>query len=1304
MAGPIQSGAVYRLTPKSASQLRLELSNGDPANGTQAQGWGEQDDYAFYNQVWLLTKSPQGWWRFVNLRSGTNLDLSTGSSANGTKIQGWATYDNDNQKWFITDAGNGYWKIANKGTGTVVDLAGGGTASGTHVQGWQDIPNDNQKWSFERVSRTPDEIQAVLTANPLTAPTQFKHYADANYLLLPKRVRDAIYRASGIRNNFRWRSEVFDCDDFAFTFKAAVAKDGNDWIRANNAFQAAMLEFKTNLNNDELYAKLLAVTSIDDVYDLTDKLQADQGRKGHLRHLAKVEPYLNRLREYTGAIDTFVQVYPEIMGLIWGPTKLLLQWSSVLAQSFDAILNTTADIGLLLPEFQEVAVLFSQNVRIYDVLVLFFKDILDFYQIGLKFFTMPRWKYFFEALWPRKKEHINLVKTHIERHALLMRNEVRLEHIREEHDARLRAFEHFKNAEKSDRLQQFYAIKADMGPMTYDDKLNWYHSRVCEGTGTWLFQDDVVKDWLDVSGGSSRVLWLQGIPGAGKTFLAGGMVDKAYTIGHTAFAFLSHAFSSSTSALSVLHSLLFQLAAQHEDLQDVLCHSTKEQIKSNVTVAVDTLKAVLDCAGHVFLIIDGLDEIDVIERRVLLEKLLHLSHECHEIRILISSRREEDITEILKGSAEMVRVDGRNDESIHSFVDDQLKQIFHSRRFPPQIQDEIKRSLAPLASKAKGMFLYAKVVLSGIELIDDVAEICEQMSILPEDLDDAYSRVLVRIDKLRPPSAREKARRILTWVGSSPTPLTVQEIEQALTVKPGSHELEKKVFASPNFYRLCGPIIEIVDGYVQFVHFTVKKYLFSPSINGHINLGHATLDLAVRCITFLSQRHYDVDTLDDDDGFTSLLLDGSYRLHYFAANGWFELVKMYLQVAQNTPLPVQLVQCLNSLMVKRSNYEFAAERDTSIKPAYLQPVETEYADLYEFLLSIAQFHERCSQTWYHINEGKEWISLDPLSIFHVSAKIYRELDSKLCHSSCHQQRCPCDSIEQNFGKRPFKCGFLNCSFQQHGFESRAQRAKHEKEHTRAWKCSFSGCEYEKIGFLSSSMRDQHLEKAHRDKAPPRKLPKGTSGQGALRALVLDLVRDDEVGMVERLLPRVRYDSWLGFAEDLGWSVGEAGSAPMAQMIMRNLKVGEKPTFLDHLYHGATKTGNVEFIDWLINTGHSPRLPEYHHYLFFHHLMGSHIAAFLKTDSEEMWRLCERYIADALAADNALSVPKRLSHVYLEDCVINATGRIAKREELLLSLWESVVGIKKLDVAKLSSSLGVVARTTSLFHSMYGFLV
>lgn len=96
-----------------------------------------------------------------------------------------------------------------------------------------------------------------------------------------------------------------------------------------------------------------------------------------------------------------------------------------------------------------------------------------------------------------------------------MRNEVRLEHIREEHDARLKALEHFKNGERAHRLQQYHAINADINPRGYDDKLNWYHGRVCEGTGIWLLQDGAFRDWLNLVDGTLRVLWLQGIPGAG---------------------------------------------------------------------------------------------------------------------------------------------------------------------------------------------------------------------------------------------------------------------------------------------------------------------------------------------------------------------------------------------------------------------------------------------------------------------------------------------------------------------------------------------------------------------------------------------------------------------------------------------------------------------------------------------------------------------------------------------------------------------------------------------------------------------
>jgi hypothetical protein len=156
------------------------------------------------------------------------------------------------------------------------------------------------------------------------------------------------------------------------------------------AFETAVQEFKSNLNDDPLFSEILATTTIDQVYDATDKLQQEQVKQGHLRHLAKIKPYLDGLNDYAGVIEVFLQVKPDVLALIWGPIKLLILWASVLKQSFDAIVDTTAEIGQLLPEFSEVAKLFGQNKQIKEIMLLFFKDMLDFYLIALKFFKQSR--------------------------------------------------------------------------------------------------------------------------------------------------------------------------------------------------------------------------------------------------------------------------------------------------------------------------------------------------------------------------------------------------------------------------------------------------------------------------------------------------------------------------------------------------------------------------------------------------------------------------------------------------------------------------------------------------------------------------------------------------------------------------------------------------------------------------------------------------------------------------------------------------------------------------------------------------
>ena len=128
------------------------------------------------------------------------------------------------------------------------------------------------------------------------------------------------------------------------------------------------------------------------------------------------------------------------------------------------------------------------------------------------------WKIIFEMMWPKQRDKIQVVMIQIKRHTFLMRNEVHLEHIREEHEARRKAMENYEAAERSRRRQEYNAIKGDIAPHTYENDYDRIYGRICEGTGRWLIKDTTFVQWLKDAAKPSKPIWLQGIPGAG-TFL-----------------------------------------------------------------------------------------------------------------------------------------------------------------------------------------------------------------------------------------------------------------------------------------------------------------------------------------------------------------------------------------------------------------------------------------------------------------------------------------------------------------------------------------------------------------------------------------------------------------------------------------------------------------------------------------------------------------------------------------------------------------------------------------------------------------
>lgn len=188
----------------------------------------------------------------------------------------------------------------------------------------------------------------------------------------------------------------------------------------------------------------------------------------------------------------------------------------------------------------------------------------------------------------------------------------------------------------------------------------------------------------------------------GKTHLAATVVHEARKRAHSLFAFLTYTHSTNISALSILHSLVFQLSADDPTLQSILCQSSGENFRHNIEATKSVFKTVASSAGILYITIDGLDEIEKAPRSKILEILLQFSSEIDGMRLLVSCRAEADITSTLKGKCSSIRINELNTEGIHAFITQHTSKWYNQRGFCLEARKEIGSLLAPLADKSKG--------------------------------------------------------------------------------------------------------------------------------------------------------------------------------------------------------------------------------------------------------------------------------------------------------------------------------------------------------------------------------------------------------------------------------------------------------------------------------------------------------------------------------------------------------------------------------------------------------------------------
>ena len=78
----------------------------------------------------------------------------------------------------------------------------------------------------------------------------------------------------------------------------------------------------------------------------------------------------------------------------------------------------------------------------------------------------------------------------------------------------------------------------------------------------------------------------------------------------------------------------------------------------------------------VYIVLDGLDECDEIERKHLLRTILGLWKNCSNLHVLVSSRKEVDIRRALETNCEMLIVEEKNRKDIKRFVTREIDDLW----------------------------------------------------------------------------------------------------------------------------------------------------------------------------------------------------------------------------------------------------------------------------------------------------------------------------------------------------------------------------------------------------------------------------------------------------------------------------------------------------------------------------------------------------------------------------------------------------------------------------------------------------
>ncbi|RKK84141.1 Vegetative incompatibility protein HET-E-1 [Fusarium oxysporum] len=384
----------------------------------------------------------------------------------------------------------------------------------------------------------------------------------------------------------------------------------------------------------------------------------------------------------------------------------------------------------------------------------------------------------------------------------------------------------------SDKDAEFLATLRSTDPS--DDRMRIQREKggLLEDSYSWILDHADFRRWRDDE--QSRLLWIKGDPGKGKTMLLCGIIQELEKLPADTRR-LSYFFCQATdvrlsNATSVLRGLLYLLLDQEPSLMSHVrkkfAHAGK-QLFEDVN-QWDALSKILinilqdSSRPNTFLVIDALDECEM-NRDQLLELLVQISS-SYSAKLIVSSRNWPCIEKALRASTQKLRICLElNHESISSavsrYIDHKVDELTQSNNYDGKTQDAVRHHLA---SNANDTFLWVALACEELRKVEtwDVLDIIKEV---PAGLEDLYDRMMQQVQRLGRRD-QEWCRSVLSAVTTAYRPLHQEELGYLSSLPWNIQRMNDHMSTVTG---MCGSFLTIRDNVVYIIHQSAKDFLSS---------------------------------------------------------------------------------------------------------------------------------------------------------------------------------------------------------------------------------------------------------------------------------------------------------------------------------------------------------------------------------------------------------------------------------------------------------------------------------------------